>query len=307
MYTCPPQFPTTPKFRPGLRANQITLPEADYDCLKTYLKSCEQSTADISNLLAYVLSAKLMNTEPLAGPHHADFVTGGCVVTYSVNGAPPRTGLLVHEATPEPVMSVIPLASLLGAALIGMRAGQRAPLLRENGTIHRLLVISVEHSFPALTPSKSNPNRQEFSKMPTSPQARIKPAKRSPKIVINADDLAHLEGLADGLARRNPDLAERLLEEISRARIVAPAKMPADVVTMGSTVTYRDETTAQEKSVTLVYPEEADIAQGRVSVITPVGVALLGLATGASFYWDTRGDERRTLTVIAVAQPVTKS
>lgn len=139
--------------------------------------------------------------------------------------------------------------------------------------------------------------------MPLSPQANIKPSKRSPKIVINADDLAHLEGLADGMTRRNPALADRLFEEISRARIVAPAKMPANVVTMGSTVTYRDETTSQEKSVILVYPENADIAQARVSVITPIGVALLGLAEGASFHWDTRDNERRTLTVIAVQQP----
>jgi regulator of nucleoside diphosphate kinase len=133
-----------------------------------------------------------------------------------------------------------------------------------------------------------------------------KQAKRNPKVVINANDLAHLEGLADGMMRRNPALADRLFEEIGRARIVAAAKMPKDVVTMGSTVTYRDETTGQEKSVTLVYPENADISQLRVSVMTPIGVALLGLATGASFYWDTRDDQRRMLTVIRVEQPATQ-
>lgn len=129
-----------------------------------------------------------------------------------------------------------------------------------------------------------------------------KPRKRNPKVVINADDLAHLEGLADGMMRRHPALADRLFEEIGRARVVAPAKMPANVVSMGSTVTYRDETTGQEKSVTLVYPEEADITQLRVSVMTPIGVALLGLAEGASFYWDTRENQRRMLTIIKVEQ-----
>ena len=138
--------------------------------------------------------------------------------------------------------------------------------------------------------------------MSNSTQTIKKPSKRNPKVVINADDLAHLEGLADGMMRRHPALADRLFDEIGRARIVAPAKMPKNVVSMGSTVTYRDETTGQEKSVTLVYPEQADITQLRVSVMTPIGVALLGLAEGASFYWDTRENQRRMLTIISVAQ-----
>tara|TARA_R110002049_G_scaffold307712_1_gene509021 strand:- start:14127 stop:14564 length:438 start_codon:yes stop_codon:yes gene_type:complete len=138
----------------------------------------------------------------------------------------------------------------------------------------------------------------------TSPKRR---RNRNPKIVINADDLAHLEGLADGMMRRHPTLADRLFEEIGRARVVASNKMPQGVVGMGSTVTYRDETTGQEKSVTLVYPEEADISRLRVSVMTPIGIALIGLSEGASFYWDTREDQRRTLTVLSVTQmPATK-
>ncbi len=126
--------------------------------------------------------------------------------------------------------------------------------------------------------------------------------KRAPKIVINADDLAHIEGLAEGAMQRNPVLADRLMDEISRARVVAPAKMPKDVVTIGSTVTYRDETTGLEKMVTLVFPEDADIAKQRISLMTPIGVALLGLTEGASFYWDTRDNQRRTLCVIRVEQ-----
>ena len=139
--------------------------------------------------------------------------------------------------------------------------------------------------------------------MSTPIQSAKKPRRRTSKVVINADDVAHLEGLTDGMMNRHPALADRLFDEIGRARIVAPAKMPANVVSMGSAVTYRDETTGQEKSVTLVYPEEADITQLRISMITPVGVALLGLAEGARFYWDTREDQRRMLTIISAAQP----
>jgi len=123
---------------------------------------------------------------------------------------------------------------------------------------------------------------------------------RAPKIIISAEDLEHIEALADGAVERNPALADRLFEEISRARIVSAAKMPANVVSIGNRVTYRDDTSGQERCVTLVYPEDADITQQRVSLMTPIGVALLGLSEGAAFHWDTRDSQRKTLTVIKV-------
>lgn len=126
---------------------------------------------------------------------------------------------------------------------------------------------------------------------------------QTPKIVINDDDLAHIEALAEGAFQRNPTLADRLLDEISRARVVKPAQMPPNVVAIGSTVTYRDETTGAERTVTLTYPEDADISRQRVSLVTPIGVALLGLAEGSSFHWDTRANQRRMLTVIRVTPP----
>lgn len=130
-----------------------------------------------------------------------------------------------------------------------------------------------------------------------------KRSARAPKIVINADDLAHLEALADGAMKRNPAVAESLMDELARARIVSPEKMPTNVVSIGSTVTYRDESTGSEKTVILVFPENADISHQRVSVVTPIGVALLGLPEGAKFYWDTRAQQRRMLTVIRVEAP----
>ncbi|WP_051357611.1 nucleoside diphosphate kinase regulator [Leisingera caerulea] len=121
-----------------------------------------------------------------------------------------------------------------------------------------------------------------------------------PHIIINADELSHIEALAEGAFSRNPALADRLLDELSRARILPPERMPGDVIGIGSRVVFRDEATGQERTVTLVYPEEADIARQRVSVMTPVGVALLGLSEGAAFHWDTRNRQRRMLTVIRV-------
>jgi regulator of nucleoside diphosphate kinase len=82
--------------------------------------------------------------------------------------------------------------------------------------------------------------------------------------------------------------------------------MPPNVVTIGNAATYRDETTGREQTVTLVLPGEADIALGRVSVLTPIGVALLGLAEGASLSWDTRQGETRRLTVTHVVPAVAR-
>lgn len=122
-----------------------------------------------------------------------------------------------------------------------------------------------------------------------------------PHVIISEDQIARLERLAEGLVGRNPELADRLMTELARARIAGPARLPADVVTIGSTVTYRDETSGRDQTITLVWPEDADIAAGRASVLTPIGVALLGLRAGARFEWETRKGELRELTVLAVS------
>lgn len=124
-----------------------------------------------------------------------------------------------------------------------------------------------------------------------------------PKITITQETVAHLEALVEGAAASMPAVADRLLEELSRARIVPAARVPADVAGIGSNIVWRDETTGREHSATLVWPEEADIAAGRVSVLTPVGVALLGLKAGTRFDWETRSGETRELAVLSVSQP----
>lgn len=128
-----------------------------------------------------------------------------------------------------------------------------------------------------------------------------------PPVTIASDTLDRLERLAEAAMARNPELADRLLAELARARVLPPARMPADVAGIGSTVTFRDETTGREQTVVLVWPEDADIAAARASVLTPIGVALIGLRAGARFTWDTRAGETRELTVLSVgrADPVT--
>ena len=74
--------------------------------------------------------------------------------------------------------------------------------------------------------------------------------------------------------------------------------MPDDVVTIGSTVTYREG--ARTQTVQIVMPGDADVAHGRVSVIAPVGTALLGLSVGQEIVWEMPGGRARRLEVLDV-------
>ena len=122
-----------------------------------------------------------------------------------------------------------------------------------------------------------------------------------PPIVLDAAWSERLEALA-AVAMRGPaaELGDRLMREVARATVLPSAEMPADVVNIGSEVRFRDEVTGREQAVTIVLPEQADIAKGRVSVLTPIGAALIGLSTGAAIGWETREGEERRLTVLGV-------
>jgi regulator of nucleoside diphosphate kinase len=124
-----------------------------------------------------------------------------------------------------------------------------------------------------------------------------------PQIHLDKTLVDRLEALASAMMRRSPQVGERLIDEIARAKLVAPDKLRDDTVTIGSEVTYRDLSSDRLHTVIVVYPEDADIAQHRISVLTPVGVALLGLSVGATISWITRDDETRQLEVIKVDPP----
>lgn len=128
----------------------------------------------------------------------------------------------------------------------------------------------------------------------------MSPLPHPPPILIDADRLSLLEALAEGLEARNPALAERFLEELSRAEIRPAGTLPADVVDLGRAVTYLDETSGREQTVTLVRPEEADISAGRAAVNTPVGIALIGLRAGARFRWQARDGQDHELRILSV-------
>jgi regulator of nucleoside diphosphate kinase len=124
---------------------------------------------------------------------------------------------------------------------------------------------------------------------------------RLPEIIVGDTDHTRLTNLATAALAAVPDTAEELLSELDRARIVSDESVPHDVVRMGSLVAFRSGDDV--KRVTLVFPQDADIAAGKVSVLTPVGAALLGLATGESITWTARDGTRHELTVMSVEQP----
>lgn len=127
-------------------------------------------------------------------------------------------------------------------------------------------------------------------------------AKRKPAIKIGAADHAKLVSFAAAMESRNPEMAEELMLELDRAKVVANGSIPADVVQMGSTVTYKPDT-GDARTVTLVFPGDADIAQGKISILTPIGTALIGLATGQEIAWTARDGRTHQMEVLEVRQP----
>ncbi len=107
-------------------------------------------------------------------------------------------------------------------------------------------------------------------------------------IFIADDDRTRLADLVRRALDQNAQhtaYLEALAGELRRAQVVPRAEVPPDVVTMYSTVRLRDLETGEEETYTLVYPDEADIGTGKLSVLAPVGTALLGYRTGDVVEW----------------------
>lgn len=103
-----------------------------------------------------------------------------------------------------------------------------------------------------------------------------------PKILVTEDDYTRLSNLLDNLPAS--EAADRLVDELERAELIKSEKVPANVVKMHSTVTFTLVNTRKTYTWQLVYPHEAD-ASTKLSVLTPVGSALLGLSVGQEIEW----------------------
>lgn len=118
---------------------------------------------------------------------------------------------------------------------------------------------------------------------------------------INITELDHerLETLLSAKELSNSPGLEALREELERANIVEATEISADIVTMNSTIRFVNDATSAESELTLVYPHSAG-QPGTVSILAPVGSALLGLAVGQSIAWQTPGGKTLQLRVIEV-------
>ena len=108
-------------------------------------------------------------------------------------------------------------------------------------------------------------------------------------VIVSSFDLKRLEQLIEQPAYHNFIGAEALLAELARATVGAPDQIPDDVVTMNSTARVEDELNGQSHELTLVYPRDADGSPDMVSVLAPVGSAMLGLRVGQSIKWQVPG------------------
>lgn len=113
-------------------------------------------------------------------------------------------------------------------------------------------------------------------------------------LIVSDADFARLKAMG---------LTPALRDELDKATVVPVESIGRDVVTMGAQVSYRDLKTNQLRKVEIVFPEEADPAQGKISVIAPVGAALIGLSVGQEIHWDFPDGSVHRLVVEGVAQP----
>ena len=118
-----------------------------------------------------------------------------------------------------------------------------------------------------------------------------------PQIHLTQNDLDRLLELVEAYPGKR---FEKLESELVRARVVPREKIPRDTVTMNSRVVFEDETTGERREISLVYPGSADIDAGRISVLVPVGTALLGLRVGQSIDWELPSGEKSRYRIVAV-------
>jgi len=117
------------------------------------------------------------------------------------------------------------------------------------------------------------------------------------KIIVRKTDFQKLTTLIQDADSAAADLLD---EELGRASVVSDDEIPGDVVSMNSKVRFKDLDTDTESVVTLVYPNEANIEENKVSILAPVGSALIGLRVGQTIQWPVPNGKEKRLKVIEV-------
>ena len=129
------------------------------------------------------------------------------------------------------------------------------------------------------------------------------------RIYMTAPDLEKITGLLEKIGRDRPKdnrLAEQLKKEIRRARVVSAGNIAGDVVTLNSRVRLKDLDSNEDYVFQVVLPAEADLDQGKISVLAPIGTALLGYRTGDVVSWQVPGGLRKFRIEEMLYQPETE-
>jgi regulator of nucleoside diphosphate kinase len=125
-------------------------------------------------------------------------------------------------------------------------------------------------------------------------------------IQISEFDLNRLRKLIEDAqygAQRGSSYHARLQAELDRAHVVPPQSVSHTVITMNSTIVLLDLDTGEEETYTLVFPEQASIEDGRISILAPIGTAMLGYAVGDIFEWEVPDGRRRLQVKQILYQP----
>lgn len=125
-------------------------------------------------------------------------------------------------------------------------------------------------------------------------------SQHNPSLIITARDLTRLRHVID---LHDTPTAEQLDSELQRATVVPSEEVPPTVVTMNSEVVYEDCATRDRRTVRIVFPNEADAGRGKVSVMAPIGSALIGLSVGQETEWRMPGGRKRIRVVEIRYQP----
>ncbi|MNQ88155.1 Regulator of nucleoside diphosphate kinase [compost metagenome] len=123
-----------------------------------------------------------------------------------------------------------------------------------------------------------------------------------PSIIVTRLDVQRLERLIDSLDEKTQDSPGvlALQDELDRAEQVGHEEVPAGVVTMNSRVHCREEASGKDYHLTLVYPKDANADEGKISILAPIGSALLGLSVGEKIDWPAPGGKTLKLELLAV-------
>lgn len=122
----------------------------------------------------------------------------------------------------------------------------------------------------------------------------------SPPIIVASEDRSRL---LDLVADVDGKVAEQLESELDRAHVLPLSEVPSDVIVMDSNVEYEEIVTGRRRQMQLVYPRQADSSAGRVSILAPLGCALLGLRVAQEIDWNMPGGKRRLRVLSVTREP----